>query len=54
MAVNRQPKHQAFALAKSVFAISNSGRNPVPIEVALAAKEQGAFVVGLTSLDYSI
>lgn len=46
-------KHQEIRPGEVVFVISNSGRNPVPIEVALAAKEQGAFVVGLTSLDYS-
>ncbi|UCZ53637.1 SIS domain-containing protein [Bacillus shivajii] len=36
-----------------VFVISTSGRNPVPIDVALYAKKQGAFVVGITSLEYS-
>lgn len=36
-----------------VFVISTSGRNPVPIDVALEAKEKGAFVIGITSLDYS-
>lgn len=33
--------------------ISNSGRNPVPIEAALYAKEQGASTVSITSLDHS-
>ena len=32
---------------------SNSGRNPVPIEAALKAKEEGLEVVALTSLEYS-
>ncbi|WP_096186754.1 SIS domain-containing protein [Evansella halocellulosilytica] len=36
-----------------VFVISTSGRNPVPIDVAQYAKEQGAYVVGITSLEYS-
>ncbi|WP_280771347.1 SIS domain-containing protein [Salipaludibacillus daqingensis] len=36
-----------------VIVASTSGRNPVPIEVATYAKEQGAFVVALTSLAYS-
>lgn len=36
-----------------VIVSSTSGRNPVPIEVAQYAKEQGAFVVALTSLAYS-
>lgn len=33
-----------------VFVISNSGRNPVPIEFAVKAKERGAFTIALTSL----
>jgi uncharacterized phosphosugar-binding protein len=36
-----------------IFVISTSGRNPVPVDVALAAKEKGAYVVGITSLEYS-
>ncbi|MDQ0252791.1 putative phosphosugar-binding protein [Evansella vedderi] len=36
-----------------VFVLSTSGRNPVPVDVALYAKEKGAFVVGITSLEYS-
>lgn len=32
---------------------SVSGRNPVPVEVALAAKAKGAFVAALTNLAYS-
>jgi uncharacterized phosphosugar-binding protein len=35
------------------FVVSNSGRNPVPIEVAQAAKARGAKVVALTSLQHS-
>lgn len=35
------------------FVVSNSGRNPVPIEVAQAAKQRGAKVVALTSLEHS-
>ena len=35
------------------FVVSNSGRNPVPIEVAQAAKERGAKVVAVTSLEHS-
>lgn len=33
--------------------ISTSGRNPVPIDVALISKEKGAFVIGITSREYS-
>lgn len=36
-----------------VLVISNSGRNAVPIEVALAAKERGATVLALTSVRFS-
>jgi len=36
-----------------VFVLSTSGRNPVPVDVALYAKAQGAFVIGVTSLEYS-
>jgi len=36
-----------------VFIISNSGRNPLPIEIALQAKERGAKVVALTSVSAS-
>lgn len=32
---------------------SNSGRNPVPIEMALLAKERGVVVIALTSLAHS-
>jgi uncharacterized phosphosugar-binding protein len=33
--------------------VSNSGRNPVPVEVAEAAKRRGAKVVALTSRQHS-
>ncbi|MCK1995109.1 SIS domain-containing protein [Peribacillus muralis] len=33
--------------------ISSSGINPVPIDVALIAKEKGAFVIGLASPEYA-
>lgn len=36
-----------------VFVISNSGRNPLPIEVAIAAKQKGSKVVAVTSLEAS-
>ena len=46
-------KEQDFSPADVVFVISTSGRNPVPVDVALAAREKGAFVICLTSLEYS-
>ncbi|MGG4264217.1 SIS domain-containing protein [Peribacillus simplex] len=33
--------------------ISSSGVNPVPIDVAIIAKEKGTFVIGLTSPEYA-
>ena len=33
--------------------ISNSGRNPAPVEMALEAKKRGATVIALTSLPHS-
>lgn len=36
-----------------LIVVSTSGRNPVPIDVALYGKQQGAFVIGITSLAYS-
>ena len=36
-----------------VIVISNSGRNPAPVEMALEVKKLGAIVVGLTSLAHS-
>ncbi|WP_153462908.1 SIS domain-containing protein [Sediminibacillus terrae] len=33
--------------------LSTSGRNPVPVDVARIAKEKGAFVIGITSIQYS-
>ncbi|MBA4601452.1 SIS domain-containing protein [Thermoactinomyces mirandus] len=37
----------------TVVVLSTSGRNPVPVDVALYAKEKGAYVIGITSLEYS-
>ncbi|MEG0238566.1 SIS domain-containing protein [Anaerorhabdus sp.] len=36
-----------------VVIISNSGRNPLPIEIALGAKQKGATVVAVTALEAS-
>ena len=36
-----------------VIVISTSGINPVPIDVAIQAKEKGAFVIGLCSFNYA-
>ena len=36
----------------AMIIISNSGRNPVPIEMAMEAKKRGLYTVGITSLNY--
>jgi len=42
-----------FKKGASIFVISNSGRNPEPIEVALIAKEAEMHVIAVTSLEHS-
>lgn len=37
----------------SMIVISNSGRNPLPIEVALVARESGLRIIAITSLAHS-
>ncbi|PLR91914.1 SIS domain-containing protein [Bacillus sp. T33-2] len=46
-------KEQDIRQEDLVFVLSTSGRNPVPVDVANAAREKGAYVVGITSLEYS-
>ena len=36
-----------------VLVVSVSGRNPVPVELAIAARDRGALVIALTSVAYS-
>jgi len=36
-----------------IIVISNSGRNPTPIEIARAAKARGLTVIAITSMEYS-
>jgi uncharacterized phosphosugar-binding protein len=42
-----------FAVDDVLIIHSVSGRNPVSIEIAIAAKEKGVKIVGLTNLQYS-
>lgn len=44
---------QDFQPEDVVFILSTSGRNPVPIDFAQAARASGAFTIGLTSLEYA-
>lgn len=37
----------------TVMVVSNSGRNPVPVEMCLAAKAKGAKVIAMTSMRHS-
>lgn len=46
-------KYQDIKKEDILIVISNSGRNPVPIEMAIYAKGKGAKVIIMTSLDYS-
>lgn len=50
-----QRHHRRFQLlpGETLIVISNSGRNPAPIEVAMEARELGLRVVALTSLAMS-
>lgn len=46
-------KHKDIRKNDIVFVISTSGRNPVPVDVAQISKENGAYVIGITSIAYS-
>ncbi|MCS6922901.1 MAG: SIS domain-containing protein [Fimbriimonadales bacterium] len=46
-------KHIPITASDVALVHSVSGRNAAPVEVALYAKQQGAKVIALTSLDYS-
>lgn len=46
-------KDQDIRKEDVMFVISTSGRNPVPVDVAQEAKAKGAFVIGITSMEYS-
>ncbi|MGV2788559.1 sugar isomerase domain-containing protein, partial [Clostridium perfringens] len=43
-------KEQDIRVCEVVFVLSSSGRYAVTVDVALMAKEMGAFTVGITSL----
>lgn len=43
-----------FKPGETIIVISNSGRNPEPIEVAMKAKEMGLHVIVVTSLTHSL
>ncbi len=44
---------QVWEARDCLFVISHSGRNPAPIEVALAGRSAGLTTIALTALDYS-
>lgn len=43
----------SLAMGDVVLVVSVSGRNPVPVELAIAARAQGAVVIAVTSVSYS-
>jgi uncharacterized phosphosugar-binding protein len=45
-------KEQDIRVNDVVIVLSTSGKNPVPIDVALYAKEKGAYVASISSFDY--
>lgn len=47
-------KDQDIRPGDTIFVLSTSGRNPVPVDVSLIAKQKGAYVIGITSLEYSL
>ncbi|MGE5485756.1 MAG: sugar isomerase domain-containing protein [Ignavibacteriales bacterium] len=46
-------RHHETRPGEVVIVVSQSGRNPAPIEVALGARERGLKVIGITSLAHS-
>ncbi|AEH48328.1 SIS domain-containing protein [Parageobacillus thermoglucosidasius] len=46
-------EHEDIRPEDVFFVLSTSGRNPVPIDVALTAKEKGAYTIAITSLEYA-
>jgi uncharacterized phosphosugar-binding protein len=46
-------REQLWEARDCLFVISHSGRNPAPIEVALAGRGAGLTTIALTALDYS-
>lgn len=42
-----------FKKGATIFVISNSGRNPEPIEIAMIAKDAGMNLIAVTSLEHS-
>lgn len=46
-------KKYGLEARETMIVVSTSGRNPVPIEVALEAKERGLYTIAITSVEYS-
>jgi uncharacterized phosphosugar-binding protein len=46
-------KGMPLEAGETIFVISNSGRNPEPIEVAMIAREMGLHVIAVTSMAHS-
>jgi uncharacterized phosphosugar-binding protein len=46
-------KNLPIKAGETIFVISNSGRNPEPIEVAMIAREKGLHVIAVTSMQHT-
>ena len=51
--LDRYARRHQLLPGEVIIVVSTSGRNPVPIDVALKAREMGLYVIAVTSLEYS-
>jgi len=49
----RYRKKYGLQAGEVLIVVSTSGRNPLPVEIAMEAKAQGLFTVAITSVEYS-
>jgi len=51
--IQRYYEKYGFQEGEVLIVVSTSGRNPLPIEIALGAKAKGVFTIAITSVEYS-
>lgn len=51
--LDRYARRYRLLAGEVLIVVSTSGRNPVPIDIALKAKDLGLYTVAITSLEYS-